>query len=237
MTQGKVGEAAVPYAALEAENAELRASLEARRAVVREAAEYVWMLDAGYDVLASDVLDLLKAAVLALDKRRRLAMAKPRKAFEVRVEPTAENIAALEEEVVKLRLVLDRSDRYIASLEGGGAKLWAKLEQAYAEAAVMLEALEMADRCEGDYCSQCDRESRRDHDVDCKLRIALSTDLAVQARHLLDVVGRARKLEEVLTHEELRGHASTQAVYDAHFNLIGALAVYDDKGKKKQTDG
>ncbi len=52
-----------------------------------------------------------------------------------------------------------------------------------------------------------------------------------------DVVARVRKLEEVLVQEELRGHARTQAVYDAHFNLIGALAVYDDKGKQEQTDG
>lgn len=40
------------------------------KAVAKLATEYVWLLDAGYDVLASDALDQLKAAVFALDKKK-----------------------------------------------------------------------------------------------------------------------------------------------------------------------
>jgi hypothetical protein len=70
----------------EAENAKLRAKLKhqedvlrlARKyaRVVRWAGKYVWDLDAGHDVLASDSLEQLKAAVFALDKKKEAGDAK-----------------------------------------------------------------------------------------------------------------------------------------------------------------
>ncbi len=54
---------------LGAENAELRAKLEAQRAVVGLTMQYVWDLDAGFDVLASESLERLRAAVFAIDKK------------------------------------------------------------------------------------------------------------------------------------------------------------------------
>jgi hypothetical protein len=106
-----------------------------------------------------------------------------------------------------------------------------------AEAAVMLEAIEFAISCEEGYCPTCERTPHSGHDIDCKLHRSLRFGGAPQARKLLDVVARARELEHVLTQENLRGRFISQKLYDAHFNLVGALAVYDDKGKKELADG
>ena len=87
-------------------------------------------------------------------------------------------------------------------------------------------------------CDVCDRKKEQGHQEDCWIGCMLSTDLAVQARHLLDVVARAREVRGRLGgYEYTRKGYIPQALYDAYFNLVGALAVLDDKSKKEKPDG
>jgi hypothetical protein len=59
-----------------------------------------------------------------------------------------------------------------------------------------------------------------------------------QAHRQLDVVAKARELRNQLRpHMELTGMAIAQPLFDAYFNIVGALAVLDDPGKKEQADG
>lgn len=211
-------------ASLEAGDAKLGAMLDAQKAVAKLATEYVWLLDAGYDVLASDALDQLKAAVFALDKKEEASDEPP-----LRLPPMPNEVEASAETIAELR---------------------AKLEQAHAAAAVMRKALEAVeypvdtpvmtgdDRLVPEFCCAiCHIVKGEAHRAGCIVSRALVLSSTGEAHHLLDVVARARELEEVLMHEQLSGRAVPQKLYGAHFNLIGALAVLDDKGKKEKAGG
>lgn len=145
----------------------------------------------------------------------------------------------LEAENAELRERLEQVRRYRDELGVANADVGARCTELIAEAAVMREAIEFAISCEPDYCPTCERTTHRDHNTDCKLYRALSSDLAEQARELLDVVTRAREFQ-VAYAEWLNRPAERKpgglinewaALALAYSRLVGAFAVYDDKDK------
>jgi hypothetical protein len=150
-----------------------------------------------------------------------------------------ELVSALEADVAAWRNTAAALGDVLAKAQVENVELEAKLEQAHAEAAVMREVLEMAHEfVETRLCAAYTKYVGA-------LAVYDKKGKTVQAHHLLDVVARARELQVAfanwlnrpLTSDMAEQNELSIALHVASTNLVGALAVYDDKGKKEQADG